>query len=75
MRAGGEAIWLRRRQVLTIAGASVAGGIRVLRGAVWLTGTPAEKDFVLEAEASLGLMNHYPYVIEALTEAEIVLVR
>lgn len=72
---GAKSVWLRRNQVLTIADSSAARRIQVKQGAVWLTGTPGEKDVVLQAEESFDLTNHYPFVIEALAAAEIALAR
>ena len=46
-----------------------------MHGAVWLTGTPAGKDIVLQASESLCLTNQYPFVVEALTDAAINLAR
>lgn len=73
VQAETRAIRLRRHQVLTIASAAVAGRIQVQQGTVWLTATPGEKDVLLTAGTNLNLTNHYPFVLEALTGAEIVL--
>ena len=75
LHAGAKSVVLRRGHVMTIADTSAARRIQVTQGAVWLTGTPAENDIVLQANESLGLTNHYPFVVEALTDAEITLVR
>jgi hypothetical protein len=66
-------IRLRRNQVMTIDQTSVARSIEVKHGAVWLTGTPAGKDVVLQAKESFCLTHHYPFVIEALSDTEITL--
>ena len=49
--------------------------IEVRRGVIWLTATPAEKDIVLQAVEHLCPKDGYPLVIEALTEAEVILTR
>lgn len=63
---------LRRGQVMTICKKSPAR-IEVLRGTIWLTGTPAEKDVVLQAGDEFRLADGEKFVIEALTDAEIIL--
>jgi hypothetical protein len=72
-RNGTFSLQLRRSQVMTIDQPSVARNIGVKHGAVWLTGTSAGKDVVLQAKESFCLTNHYPFVIEALSDTEIIL--
>ena len=66
---------LGRNQVLTISKENPVCRIEVRRGAIWLTETPAEKDIVLQAAEYFCPAEGYPLVIEALTEAEVVLIR
>jgi len=49
------------------------GVIQVCQGAVWLTGTPAKADVILRAGENFELKDNCPYVVEALTEAKIVI--
>jgi hypothetical protein len=70
---GTSSLRLQRNQVMTIDQPSVARNIGVKHGDVWLTGTPAGKDVVLQAKESFCLTNHYPFVIEALSDTEITL--
>ena len=66
---------LRRNQVFTIPKMPTTRCIEVRRGEVWLTGTPAERDIVLQMDETLCLANGHPFVVEALADAEIVLTR
>lgn len=49
-------------------------GIQVRRGNVWLTATPGDRDFVLQAGDQFQFSGNWPVVIEALNEAEVTLV-
>ena len=66
---------LKRSQVLTIAKRSTACRLVVQQGKVWATSAPATGDFVLEAGAGLNLAARHPFVVEALTDSEIILSR
>ena len=48
--------------------------IEVVRGTIWLTGTPAEKDVVLQAGEKFRLAGGEKFVVEALADAEIILI-
>jgi hypothetical protein len=48
-----------------------ARGLRVLRGTVWLTGTPAENDVVLQAGHRFPLTGRWPFVLQAMGDADI----
>lgn len=45
--------------------------LQVNRGILWLTGTPANGDVILEAGQAFEFQNHWPYVIQALEASEI----
>lgn len=50
-------------------------GIKILEvrsGTVWLTGTPATGDIVLSAGERLELPDQWPFVIQALSSADLV---
>jgi Protein of unknown function (DUF2917) len=66
---------LARNQVLNISKENPTCRIEVRRGVIWLTETPAEKDIVLQTAEYFCPDGGYPLVIEALTEAEVILTR
>jgi hypothetical protein len=66
-------VTLRGGQVLTLRQPGAAAWLLVRRGAVWLTGTPGKVDVVLQAGDHFCLKNGHPFVVEALTEAELIL--
>jgi hypothetical protein len=49
------------------------GSVRVVSGTVWLTGTPAQGDVLLQAGERFCLKRHFPFVAEALEKVEMVL--
>lgn len=59
---------LKRGEVISIRR---SGCVRILKGAVWLTGTPADEDVILTEGEIFSLKKHFPFVVEGLTEAEI----
>jgi len=66
---------LRRHEVLTLAKGSSVQVVQLRNGTVWITGTPGANDVVLEHEEAYRLEKCWPYVIEALTDAEVRLER
>jgi hypothetical protein len=66
---------LRCNQVLNLSKENPACRIEVRRGVIWLTETPAKKDIVLQTAEYFCPDGGYPLVIEALTEAEVILTR
>ena len=47
--------------------------IEIKSGIVWLTGTPANGDVLLQDGDQFELQNNWPYVIEALEQAGLLL--
>jgi len=68
-------VLLGRHQVLTISKENPVCRIQMRRGSIWLTETPGAKDIVLQASEYFCPKESYPLVIEALTEAEVILTR
>lgn len=62
---------LSRGQVQRIEKADGVAGIRVTRGVLWLTHSPANEDVFLRASTSHTLSAGWPVVIEALEDAAI----
>jgi hypothetical protein len=65
-----EAVNLKPGRVLTF---HKAGSIKVLEGVIWLTGTPADRDVILQSGEGFELKDNQPFVAEALTETGIIM--
>jgi hypothetical protein len=68
-----ENICLSRDGVLRLEKHSGVRRIRVARGLVWLTGTPARGDILLSAGEAMELPEQWPFVVQALEGAELCL--
>jgi hypothetical protein len=68
------AIRLRDDEVVRLTRASGFARVEVRRGTIWLTGTPANSDVLLPAGEHFQFTNDWPFVLQAMGEAEIVLV-
>ena len=62
---------LKRDETLSLEKKTRAKMLQVNRGILWLTGTPANGDVILEAGQAFEFQNHWPYVIQALEASEI----
>jgi hypothetical protein len=69
------AIHLNRGKVIRLEKNSDVKTVEIIRGIVWLTGTPAKGDLLLRAGDRFELRNNWPYVIQALEGAELTLVQ
>lgn len=47
--------------------------LEVLRGTVWLTGTPATGDVLLREGEGFALADDWPFIVQAMSPAEIVM--
>ena len=65
------AIRLGRNGIIQLEEHCGAGCLRVRRGTVWLTGTPAEIDVVLQAGNRFNLSGQWPFVLQAMGDADI----
>jgi hypothetical protein len=74
LRARIETISLNRGEVIRLEKNCGVKNIATKSGIVWLTGTPASGDVLLQNGEQFELQNQWPYVIEALEEAELLLV-
>jgi len=64
---------LARRAVFRLTHKDGGRRLQVLQGTVWLTGTPEGRDEILQAGAQFILTGKGPFVIEALSDLEILL--
>jgi len=67
-----RAVVLRRNEVLRLE-PDRHRCVILKRGIVWLTGNPADRDVVLHSGGQYHCADRWPVVLEALEEAEIVL--
>lgn len=74
VRARIETVSLNRGEVIRLEKNSEVKNIETKNGVIWLTGTPADGDVLLQNGEQLELQNQWPYVIEALEETELLLV-
>lgn len=65
---------LERGEVIRLEKNSDVRNIEAKNGVIWLTGTPAAGDVLLHSGEQLELQNNWPYVIEALERAELLLI-
>ena len=73
LRARTKTICLRRGEVIRLEKKSGVNNIETKDGAVWLTGTPANDDVLLKNGEQFELQNHWPYIIEALEQTDLLL--
>lgn len=66
-------IHLNSGDLIRIEKDSGFGSIQIRRGAIWLTGTPANGDVLLMPESAFDLVDSWPFVVQALGPAEILL--
>lgn len=62
---------MKRGEVIRLEKDSGVRNIETKNGLVWLTGTPADGDVLLQNAEQFELRNQWPYVIQALEEAEL----
>lgn len=62
---------LQRDDLLRLEKKSLAKKIRVTHGRIWLTGTPASGDVILNAGDVFHFEDQWPYVIQALMPSQI----
>ena len=67
-----RSVHLKRGAVVRLEKSSGVKSIEVKRGTVWLTGTPAREDVLLEAGLRFHTAKDWPYVIQALEPGEII---
>ncbi len=65
------AIRLGRNGVIQLGENCGARCLQVRRGMVWLTGTPARNDVVLQTGNRFQLTGEWPFVLQAIGDAEI----
>lgn len=66
-----KVVGLKRGEVVRLGKNSGAKNIETQNGVIWLTGTPASGDILLQSGGQFEFENHWPYVIEALEDAEL----
>ena len=66
---------LRREELVRLTADSGVGEIEVLRGTIWVTETPATGDAVLRAGARFRCGGRWPAILQATTDARVVLHR
>ena len=66
-----KTLHLPRDRAIRLEKVSGIKTLEVRSGAVWLTGTPATGDIVLSAGERLELTDQWPFVIQALSSAEL----
>jgi hypothetical protein len=64
---------LKREEVIRLKKSSGIKTIEIKSGSVWLTGTPANGDLILQHGARFETSGEWPYIIQALEPAEIAL--
>ncbi|RBP45233.1 DUF2917 family protein [Roseimicrobium gellanilyticum] len=67
-----EAAHLPRGMVFTLEKSDGVSRLELTQGRVWITGTPARGDTILGPGEAYEFGNCWPYVIEALEEAEFI---
>lgn len=68
-----ETFHLKRHHVIRLEQKQQFKKVEVRSGVLWLTGTPADGDVILGQSQTFELQNGWPYVIEAIEAAEILL--
>jgi hypothetical protein len=66
-------IHLDRGEIIRLNKDSGIRQVQVRSGAIWLTGTPDRADILLHRADRFQLSNNWPFVLQALEEARIVL--
>lgn len=66
---------LRREELVRLTAESGVGEIEVTRGTIWVTETPAAGDAVLRAGARFRCSGRWPAILQATTDAKVVLHR
>jgi len=66
-----EPLSMLKGNVLSLNQSSGVERLTVERGIIWLTSTPARGDIILKAGQSWELKQDWPFVIEALEDAEL----
>lgn len=66
-------IFLRANETLRITPDSGVTCVEVRRGIVWLTGSPAKGDVLLHPGDRFALVRDWPFVVQAMGSAEIIL--
>ena len=66
-------VHLRGDEVIRLTKDSGFKQVDVRSGTIWLTGTPAKGDVLLQPGDQLQLARDWPFVLQALSEARIVL--
>jgi hypothetical protein len=72
-RAQTRIICLKRGKVARLEKDSGVKTIETKAGVLWLTGTPADGDVLLQNAGRFDLRDRWPYIIEALEAAELLL--
>ena len=67
------AVHLRGNEVIRLANVSGFTQVEVRSGTIWLTGTPAQGDVLLHPGEKFQLTNGWPFILQAVEEAQIVL--
>jgi hypothetical protein len=70
-----KGIQLGRNRVIRLEKKSQVTRIEVKSGVAWLTGTPADRDILLPAGGQYDFPDQWPFVIQAVDEVELVLLR
>ena len=68
-----QTVCLSRHAILRLEKSSGVKALEIKSGAVWLTGTPANGDLFLRKGERFETGTGWPYLIEALEPAEIIL--
>lgn len=63
---------LPRGMVLSLDQADGVAFLELKRGTVWITGTPARGDTILQTGEKHDFGNSWPYVIEAMSDADFI---
>ena len=74
LRARTRSICMQRGEVIRLEQNSGVSHVEMQSGAIWLTGTPANGDVLLQNGEQFKLRGEWPYVIEALEAAGLLLV-
>jgi len=72
--APGRTVHLERNAVIRLQKCSATKYIEIKSGTIWLTATPARGDVLLEKGERFETSEDWPYVIQALEPAEILIV-
>jgi hypothetical protein len=66
-------VHLRGNEVIRLTKVSGFNHVEVQGGAIWLTGTPADGDMLLRTGERFHLTHDWPFVLQAMPEAQIIL--